>query len=102
MSKWFFFLIILLSNILFLLYWFYKMLGEIRNTLRSRFGTIYLCVCLCGNKRRYEHEKRRREIEDENDLLKEEFEKAIENITNLVKYGELKLNRVNIRKWNYY
>ena len=76
------------------------MLGEIRNTLRSKFGTIYLYICLCGNKKRYEEEKKRREIEDENDLLLEEFEKTIENITDLVKNGELKLNRVNIRKRN--
>ena len=97
-SKWFFFLVILLSNVLFLTYWTYKMIGEIRNTLRTKMGKMYLYLCLCGNKYKYEEEKKRREIEDENDILKEEFEQTLDQINNLVKYGDLVLNKTNIRK----
>ena len=63
-------------------------------------GKIYLYLCLCGNKKRYEEEKIRREIEDENDILKEEFEQTLENISNLVKDGELVLNKINIGKFS--
>ena len=40
-------------------------------------GKLYLYLCLCGNKMRYEDEKFQREIEDENEILKEEFERRI-------------------------
>ena len=74
------------------------MIGEIRNTLRTKMGKMYLYICLCGNKKRYEEEKIRREIEDENDILKEEFDHTLEQISNLVTNGDLVLNKVNIRK----
>ena len=76
------------------------MIGEVRNTLRTKMGKIYLYLCLCGNKKRYEEEKIRREIQDENDILKEEFEQTLENISNLVKDGELVLNKINIGKFS--
>ena len=76
-SKMFFFLIILLSNIFFLAYWSYKMVGEIRNTLRTNMGKLYLYLCLCGNKKRYENEKINKEIQDESDIFKEELERRI-------------------------
>ena len=76
------------------------MIGEIRNTLRTKMGKMYLYLCLCGNKYKYEEEKKRREIEDENDILKEEFEHTLDQINNLVKYGDLVLNKTNIRKYN--
>ena len=60
---------------------------------------MYLYLCLCGNKKRYEEEKRRREIEDENDILKEEFEQTLDQISNLVTNGDLVLNKTNIRKF---
>ena len=79
-AQWFFFLVILLSNILFLAYWVYKMIEEIKNTLRDKFEKVYLYICLCGNKDRLENEKRRRAIDDENEILKEEFDERKEII----------------------
>ena len=43
-SKMFLFLVILISNLLFFAYWAYKMLGEIKNTLRTKFKKVYLYV----------------------------------------------------------
>ena len=43
-SKMFFFLTILLSNIIFFTYWCYKMVGELRNTIRSKFKCAYLYI----------------------------------------------------------
>ena len=50
------------------------MLGEIRNLMRNKMGKFYLYVFLCGNKQRFEEEKLKRAIQDENDILKEEFD----------------------------
>ena len=95
-------MVILLSNIAFLAYWSYKMVGEVRNTLRTKMGKIYLYLCLCGNKNKLEEEKRLRKIKDENDILKEEFDYSLEKIRDLVASGELVLNRVNIEKIRVY
>lgn len=43
--------------------------------MRSKMGKMYLYVFLCGNKEKFEEEKRRRAIQDENDILKEEFDR---------------------------
>ena len=75
------------------------MIGEIKNTLRTKMGKMYLYICLCGNIRRFEKEKELRRIEDENDILREEFERALEKVGDLVKNGELVLNKVNIGKY---
>ena len=74
-SKLFLFLVILFSNIVFILYWIYKMYEEIKNTMRTNLKQVYLYVCLCGNKKRLEDEITKRAIKDENDILKEEFDR---------------------------
>ena len=73
----FFFIIILLCNILFLAFWGYKMIEEIKNTMRTKMGKIYMYIFLWGNKKRLEEERIRRAIQDENDILKEEFDRRI-------------------------
>mmetsp|Transcript_42048 Transcript_42048/g.48761 ORF Transcript_42048/g.48761 Transcript_42048/m.48761 type:complete len:222 (-) Transcript_42048:778-1443(-) len=101
-SKLFFFLIICVSNVLFLAYWAYKMIEEIKNTMRTKMGKLYMYIFLCGNKKRFEDEKIRRAVQDENDILKEEFDRQLNEIRDLwnpnPQIGKLVLNRVNIEK----
>ena len=78
-----FFLVILFSNILFLVYWSYKITGEIRNTLRTKSEKVYLYLWIWGNEKRLKEEKLNRIIQDEKDVLKEEFDRR-KNISNLV------------------
>jgi hypothetical protein len=80
-SKLFFFFVILFVNIYFFAYWSIKMIGEIRNTMRKSAGKLYMYIFLCGSKTKLEDEKRTREIQDENDILKEQFD-TCKNITN--------------------
>jgi hypothetical protein len=56
-AKVFFFLVILIANITFISYWLYKMIGEVKNFLRTKFEKVYLYVFLCGNKTKLEEEK---------------------------------------------
>ena len=78
------------------------MIGEIKNTMRTKMGKAYLYICLWGNKKKLEEEKKKREIEDQNDILKEEFERQLEEIHDLVFKGKLVLNKVNIEKSKLY
>ena len=72
-SKNILFLIIVLSNLLFFLYWSSKMFTELKNTIRIKFSSFYLYLCLCGNKERLQEETEKRRIKDENEVLREEF-----------------------------
>ena len=123
-SKLFFFFVILFSNIVFLLYWAFKMYEEIKNTMRTSLKQIYLYVCLCGNKKRLEEEIKKRVIQDENDIMKEEFDRRnalfllfieLDEIKKLwnpnpryvlsvhhISEGKLVLNRINIEKSGVY
>lgn len=59
------------------------MFDEITNTLRINMGRFYLFICLCGNEKKFEDEKARREIQDENDILKEEFDRRKSNTSTI-------------------
>ena len=59
------------------------MMGEIRNTLRTKSEKVYLYLWIWGNEKRLKEEKLNRIIQDENDVLKEEFDRR-KNISNLV------------------
>ena len=68
-SRWFLLFSHSFIKYLFITYWVCKMIGEVRNTLRTKMGKIYLYICLCGNKIKFEKEKEMRKIEDENDIV---------------------------------
>ena len=72
------------------------MVGEIKNTLRSKMGKLYLYIFLCGNKKKFEAELIQRKQEDENDILKEEFDTMLDRLKRLYLDGDLLLNKTNI------
>ena len=72
------------------------MIGEVRNTIRSKMSAVYLYLCLCGNKAKMDSELKKRHIQDENDILREEFERLLSNIQDLLDNGSLVLNKTNI------
>ena len=80
----FFFIVMVLVNIIFMIYWLYKMFFEVKNTFRDKLAKVYILVCLWGKKDKFEEEKRRRVIKDEHDLLKEDFEIELANIHKLL------------------
>lgn len=43
-TRFFLFLIIIISNMLFFSYWAYKMVGEIKNQVRTKFKKVYLYI----------------------------------------------------------
>ena len=101
-TKLFFFIIIILWNIMFFIYWAKKMYDEASSTFRTKFRKLYLCIWLWGNKYRLEKEIRNRIIKDKNDILQEQFDVYIENIVHLQRNGKLVLDDVNIDKIGWY
>jgi len=76
-------MIILISNILFISYWFIKLYGEVKNDLRKKIEKIYLFVCLWGNREKLEEEKKQREIQDQHDINMELFDIQLQNLAKL-------------------
>lgn len=52
--KMFLFVVIMVSNLAFFGYWFFKMIQEIRITLITKLEKIYLLVFLCNDKNKLE------------------------------------------------
>jgi hypothetical protein len=70
-----FFMVIMISNIVFFGYWVYKMLQEVRNTLVKKFEKIYLHLFLCGDKVKLDKMKNQQKIDEENEQLRESYYK---------------------------
>ena len=64
----------------------------------TKFEKVYLYICLCGNKNKLENQKRKRKIQDENEILKEQFDTQLSQISNLYREGKLILNKLTIQK----
>ena len=48
---------IVISNLIFTLYWIYLLLAEIRTTIRKIAPKLYLVLFLCSNANKLDHEK---------------------------------------------
>ena len=55
--KFLFFVIIMVANLAFFGYWFYKMLQEVRNTVITKLEKVYLYLFLCGDRLKLERIK---------------------------------------------
>ena len=71
-----FFLIILLSNFIFIAIWIYYVIKEAHFIAIKKFKKIYLLLCLCNNKAKFKREKEKILIEEENEILREDFNKS--------------------------
>ena len=76
---------------IFIVNWIYYVIKEARFVAIKKFKKIYLLICLCNNKTKFKREKEKILIEEENEILREDFNKCIEQILN--KYSTAKTER---------
>ncbi|CDW82066.1 UNKNOWN [Stylonychia lemnae] len=69
------FAIILISNCIFFFYWLYKMLFEVRGKIMRSIPKLYLFLCSCNNQQKFQRGLRQLQIDEENETLREEFNK---------------------------
>jgi len=48
--KTFFFAVIVFVNLIFFVYWVFKMYQEMKQMILLKYGKVYLVFCLCFNK----------------------------------------------------
>ena len=58
-----------------------------------KYGRIYLILCLCNNKQQYERLKRQMAIDEENEILRENFMVSLKGIKEMYEGGEIVLNK---------
>lgn len=58
----------------------------------KKFSFIYIFLCLCGNREKYELVKKLALMDEENELLREKFTEQLRNIKKLYDHGDLILN----------
>jgi len=93
-----FFFIIMLANLVFFGFWAYKMLLEVKNTLIKKFEKLYLALCLCNNRVKLESMKNKQKIDEENELLREQYYKALSGLKQLYVKGRLVLTHQTLER----
>lgn len=96
-SKTFFFIAIIMSNLLFFVYWGYKVIFEIRKILLKECPRTYFYLCSCMDKDRQEYEAQKRLVIDENEVLKEEYMKGKLNILVLTFYISFEITKRHLQ-----
>lgn len=75
---------------------------EIKNKFRKKAEKLYLWIFLCGNVHRLEEEKRLQEIEEENEVLREQYLKIIDRLRKLQEDNTIVLNKSVIERCKVY
>jgi hypothetical protein len=101
-TRTFFFVIIVLSNLAFFIYWIVMVYFEVQSIIVKRAGKLYTFLCLCGNGDKFEKMKENIAVQEENEILREKFVEILDNINHLYTDGSLVLNSKNIEKINIY
>jgi hypothetical protein len=100
--KFLFFVIILVANIAFFGYWFYKMMQEVRTTLITKLEKLYLYLFLCGDRLKLERIKHQIKIDEENELLREKYFATVGNLKKMYKDGRLILTQKTLERAQVY
>ena len=93
-----FFLLIMAANLAFFFYWIYKMIQEVKNTFIKKFEKVYLALCLCGDRSTLEKMKNKIAIDEENELLREHYYKAVKGLKQLYTSGKLILTHQTLER----
>jgi hypothetical protein len=100
--KFLFFVIIMVANIAFFGYWFYKMMQEVRTTVITKLEKLYLYLFLCGDKIKLERIKNQIKIDEENELLREKYFGTVGNLKKMYKDGRLILTQKTLERAQVY
>ncbi len=100
--KFLFFVIIMVANLAFFGYWFFKMMQEVRNTVITKLEKLYLYLFLCGDKIKLEKIKNQIKIDEENELLREKYFGAVGNLKKMYKDGRLILTQKTLERAQVY
>lgn len=67
-----------------------------------KLGRIYLIVCLCNNKAKYDKIRNDIITHEENELLREGFMDTLSNIKNMHRTKEIVLNQNTLERFKFY
>ena len=95
-ARIFFFVVIIIANAVFLVYWVILIAIDLRSNLRAKHEHIYLSLCLCKNRGKLEKEKDIQRHIDQNEALRDDFMDSIRSLKKLYKRGKIVIDTDNI------
>ncbi|CDW90149.1 UNKNOWN [Stylonychia lemnae] len=90
------------NNIIFFAYWSYELIKELNSLLILKFGKLYLMLFLCDNNQRFDKLKKQMAINEENEILRENFMSYLADIKKLYSSGQIILNKNVIERLQLY
>ncbi|CDW87604.1 UNKNOWN [Stylonychia lemnae] len=93
-----FFYLILISNVVFFIFWIYKMYQELKSRFRSQYQKIYLILCLCNDKEKLKSELVKSIYDLQMQKYSEELEKCINKYENYFVKRNIQLNEKIVQK----
>mmetsp|Transcript_20833 Transcript_20833/g.19879 ORF Transcript_20833/g.19879 Transcript_20833/m.19879 type:complete len:204 (-) Transcript_20833:986-1597(-) len=97
-----FFVLILFSNLVFILYWTLKMYQALQSMLILKMGKIYIILCLCCRAKKLEVLQKKMLLEQENEFMREDFFKVLKKVKKMYNEGEIVLNKNAVEKLQVY
>ena len=74
------------------------MLIEVKNTLIKKLSGLYINLCLCGNKAKYDQILKNIMVKEENEILREKYMDSLRSLKLLYTEGKLTLSQRNLEK----
>mmetsp|Transcript_34091 Transcript_34091/g.33280 ORF Transcript_34091/g.33280 Transcript_34091/m.33280 type:complete len:194 (+) Transcript_34091:818-1399(+) len=100
--KMLFFVVIVFVNLVFFIFWGYKMYQEMKQMLIIKYGKVYLILCLCLNRRKLALAQKAALLAQENEFLREDYMKIVKNLKKIYNNGDIFINRLAIEKLEIY
>eukprot|EP00347_Sterkiella_histriomuscorum_P016469 403353061 len=101
-TEMFFFAVILISNLLFFMYWVLKFLVEVKVMLIKKFEKVYLILFLCFDRELLEKHKIQQKIDEENQLLRDQYMKLLSSLKKLQNDGKIVLTQQLLERCQAY
>ena len=70
------FLAVVLSNALFLFYWFVGFAGQLRDKVKEKYPRFYFCCCLCNRISLLQEEERLERVKEEANTVLDKIEEC--------------------------
>ena len=71
---------------------------ELKSMLVKKFAQIYLYLCLCGNREKFERIEQDIKVKEDNEVLREKYVEILAQLQGLNTEGRLVLNQKNLEK----
>eukprot|EP00347_Sterkiella_histriomuscorum_P017498 403349122 len=101
-TKYVLFLLIVFANVLFFVFWGYKIQIDIVRMIIKKFPKIYIFFFMCNDNERFQEMQDKNRVAEVNELLKQEYERILNKLKQLSDSGKLVLTHNILERLSLY